>query len=143
MVPGSTLFSDQAHAYVKVGRDYAHNVINHAEEYVRGNVHTNSIENFWSLLKRGIKGNLCKRRTVPLFRYLDEQSFRFITRKDNDQGRFMSALSSIQGKRVEYKDPDRTNEDLKGGSRMITEDRERETEITLNVELTPAFRISV
>lgn len=104
VVSGSTLFSDQAPAYVKVGRDYAHNVINHAETYVRGNVHTNSIENFWSLLKRGIKGTYVSVEPFHLFRYLDEQSFRFNTRKDNDQGRFMSALSMIQGKRVEYKD---------------------------------------
>lgn len=104
VVPGSTLYSDQANAYVKVGREYAHKVINHAEEYVRGNVHTNSIENFWSLLKRGIKGTYVSVGPFHLFRYLDEQSFRFNTRKDNDQGRFMSALSSIQGKRVEYKD---------------------------------------
>jgi transposase-like protein len=102
VVPGSALFSDQAHAYVKVGRDYAHNVINHAEEYVRGNVHTNSIENYWSLLKRGIKGTYVSVEPFHLFRYLDEQSFRFNTRKDNDQGRFMSALSMIQGKRVTY-----------------------------------------
>lgn len=104
VVPGSTLYSDQANAYVKVGRDYAHKVINHAEEYVRGNVHTNSIENFWSLLKRGIKGTYVSVEPFHLFRYLDEQSFRFNTRKDNDQGRFMAAMSSIMGKRVEYKD---------------------------------------
>jgi len=102
VVPGSTLYSDQANTYVKVGRDYAHKVINHAEEYVRGNVHTNSIENFWSLLKRGIKGTYVSVEPFHLFRYLDEQSFRFNTRKDNDQGRFMQALSTINGKRVTY-----------------------------------------
>lgn len=101
---GSTLYSDEWRAYQKIGQDYAHKVINHAEEYVRGNVHTNSIENFWSLLKRGIKGTYVSVEPFHLFRYLDEQSFRFNTRKDNDQGRFMYALSSIQGKRVEYKD---------------------------------------
>ena len=78
--------SDQWRAYQKVGKDYAHKVINHAEEYVRGNVHTNSIENFWSLLKRGIKGTYVSVEPFHLFRYLDEQSFRFNTRKDNDQG---------------------------------------------------------
>ena len=103
-VPGSTLFSDQANAYVKVWRDYAHKVINHAETYVRGNVHTNSIENFWSILKRGIKGTYVSVEPFHLSRYLDEQSFRFNTRKDNDQGRFMAAMSSIVGKRVEYKE---------------------------------------
>ena len=104
IVPGSTMFTDQLGSYTAIGREYAHHVINHAEEYVRGNVHTNSIENFWSLLKRGLKGTYVSVEPFHLFRYLDEQSFRFNTRKDNDQGRFMSALSSIQGKRVEYKD---------------------------------------
>ena len=102
--PGSTLYTDELAAYTKVGKEYAHQVINHAQEYVRGNVHTNSIENFWSLLKRGLKGTYVSVEPFHLFRYLDEQSFRFNARKDNDQGRFMSALSMIQGKRVEYKD---------------------------------------
>ncbi len=104
VVPGSNLYSDEAHAYVKVGKEYAHKVINHAEKYVEGNVHTNSIESYWSLLKRGIKGTYVSVEPFHLFRYLDEQSFRFNTRKDNDQGRFMSAVSSIAGKRVEYKE---------------------------------------
>lgn len=103
VVPGSNLFSDEAQAYTKVGKEYAHQVINHAETYVKGNVHTNSIENYWSLLKRGIKGTYVSVEPFHLFRYLDEQSFRFNTRKDNDQGRFMQALSQISGKRVEYK----------------------------------------
>jgi hypothetical protein len=102
VVPGSTLYSDQWHAYAKVGKDYAHKVINHAEAYVKGNVHTNSIESFWSLLKRGIKGTYVSVEPFHLFRYLDEQSFRFNTRKDNDQGRFMAGLSSVHGKRVTY-----------------------------------------
>jgi hypothetical protein len=65
-------------------------------------VHTNSIENFWSLLKHGIKGIYVSIEPFHLFRYLDEQSFRFNTPKDNDQGRFMAALSAISGKRVQY-----------------------------------------
>ena len=56
VVPGSNLYSDEANAYVKVGKEYAHQVINHAEKYVNGTVHTNCIENYWSLLKRGLKG---------------------------------------------------------------------------------------
>jgi transposase-like protein len=104
VVPGSNLFSDEAHAYVKVGKEYAHKVINHAETYVKGNVHTNTIENFWSLLKRGIKGTYVSVEPFHLFRYLDEQSFRFNTRKDNDQGRFMAALSTVAGKRVQYQE---------------------------------------
>lgn len=103
VVPGSNLYSDEANAYVKVGKEYAHQVINHAEKYVNGNVHTNCIENYWSLLKRGLKGTYVSVEPFHLFRYLDEQAFRFNTRKDNDQGRFMTALSQISGKRVEYK----------------------------------------
>ena len=103
VVPGSNLYSDEANAYVKVGKEYAHQVINHAEKYVNGNVHTNCIENYWSLLKRGLKGTYVSVEPFHLFRYLDEQAFRFNARKDNDQGRFMTALSQISGKRVEYK----------------------------------------
>lgn len=102
VVPGSNLYSDEAQAYTKVGKYYAHQVINHAETYVKENVHTNSIENYWSLLKRGIKGTYVSVEPFHLFRYLDEQSFRFNTRKDNDQGGFMQALSQISGKRVTY-----------------------------------------
>ena len=103
VVPGSNLYSDEANAYAKVGKEYAHQVINHAEKYVNGNVHTNCIENYWSLLKRGLKGTYVSVEPFHLFRYLDEQAFRFNARKDNDQGRFMTALSQISGKRVEYK----------------------------------------
>ena len=102
VVPGSALYSDEWRGYQEVGKDYAHQVINHAETYVRGNVHTNSIENFWSLLKRGIKGTYVSVEPFHLARYLDEQSFRFNTRKDNDQGRFMAAVSSIAGKRLTF-----------------------------------------
>jgi transposase-like protein len=104
VVPGSNLFSDEWYGYLQVGKEYAHNVIKHAETYVKGNVHTNSIESFWSLLKRGIKGTYVSVEPFHLFRYLDEQSFRFNTRKDNDQGRFMAALSSVAGKRVQYQE---------------------------------------
>jgi len=104
VVTGSKLFTDELHGYKHLASDYAHNVINHSEAYVRGNVHINGIENFWSLLKRGLKGTYVSVEPFHLFRYLDEQSFRFNTRKDNDQGRFMSALSAIHGKRVEYKE---------------------------------------
>jgi len=104
VVPGSALYSDDHRGYQHVGKEYAHQVINHAETYVRGNVHTNSIENFWSLLKRGIKGTYVSVEPFHLFRYLDEQTFRFNARKDNDQGRFMAAVSSISGKRVQYQE---------------------------------------
>lgn len=104
VVPGSDLITDEFASYAEAGREYAHKVINHAEAYVKGNIHTNSIESYWSLLKRGIKGTYVSVEPFHLFRYLDEQSFRFNTRKSNDQGRFMEALASINGKRVQYQE---------------------------------------
>jgi hypothetical protein len=56
VVTGSQLYTDEHRGYLEVGKQYAHKVINHAECYVKGEVHTNCIENYWSLLKRGIKG---------------------------------------------------------------------------------------
>ena len=78
-------------------------MIDHAEHYVEGKVHTNGIENFWSLLKRGLSGTYVSVEPFHLFRYLDEQTFRYNNRKDmNDLGRFTLALSRIAGKRVTY-----------------------------------------
>lgn len=99
---GSTVYTDQWAGYKQVGLDYAHRVINHAETYVKGNVHTNTIENFWSLLKRGIKGTYVSVEPFHLFRYLDEQTYRFNARKQTDQDRFIQALSTIHGRRLTY-----------------------------------------
>jgi hypothetical protein len=82
--------------------DYIHSVINHAHEYVNGHIHTNGIENFWSLLKRSIKGTYVSVEPFHLFRYLDEQSFRFNTRKATDSDRFIQAALSITGKRLTF-----------------------------------------
>ena len=81
---------------------YVHNVINHAEKYVDGKIHTNGIENFWSLLKRSIKGTYVSVEPFHLFRYLDEQSFRFNTRKATDADRFIQASMAITGKRLTF-----------------------------------------
>ena len=78
-------------------------VINHAEAYAKGNVHTNGMENFWSLLKRGIKGTYVSVEPFHLFRDLDEQAFGFNTRKDNDAGRFLRVAASIAGKSLDYR----------------------------------------
>jgi hypothetical protein len=84
--------------------DYIHEKVNHqADEYVRGNVHTNGVENFWSLLKRGISGTYVSVEPFHLFRYLDEQAFRFNNRKDSDRGRFIEALRDIVGRRLTYR----------------------------------------
>lgn len=100
---GTTVYSDALRSYNRLADDYVHNVINHAEEYVRGNVHTNGIENFWALLKRTIGGTYISVEPFHLFRYLDEQAFRFNTRKGTDADRFVKALAAIVGKRLEYK----------------------------------------
>jgi len=100
---GASIHTDGHGGYAGLGSQYIHNVINHAEEYVRGNVHTNGIENFWSLLKRSIKGTYVSIEPFHLFRYLDEQSFRFNNRKGNDSDRFIKAAQNITGKRVTYK----------------------------------------
>jgi transposase-like protein len=101
--PGSMIYTDELKSYDGLEADYAHKVINHAEAYVKGNVHTNGMENFWSLLKRGIKGTYVSVEPFHLFRYLDEEAFRFNTRKDNDAGRFLRVAASIAGKRLEYR----------------------------------------
>jgi hypothetical protein len=78
-------------------------VVDHAVQYVDGRVHTNGLENFWSLLKRGISGTYVSVEPFHLFRYLDEQTFRYNNRKDmNDGQRFTLAMSQVFGKRLTY-----------------------------------------
>lgn len=90
---GSTLHTDALRSYDRMSqKGYVHNVIDHAEAYVNGAVHTNGLENFWSLLKRAIKGTYISCEPFHLFRYLDEQAFRFNTRKQKDAARFSDAL---------------------------------------------------
>ena len=88
------MFSDAWLGYNGLDREYVHQVIDHAETYVKGNVHTNGIENFWSLLKRGLKGTYISVEPFHLFRYLDEQAFRYNNRKTNDGSRFVETLRS-------------------------------------------------
>ncbi len=100
---GSEIHTDELAAYRGlVAPNYAHKVVNHAETYVDGNVHTQGIENFWSLLKRAIRGTYVSVEPFHLFRYLDEQAFRFNARKDNDQGRFMEVVRNVLGRRLTY-----------------------------------------
>ncbi len=96
---GAEVFTDELASYLGLDEDYVHEFVNHAEEYVRGNVHTNGMENFWSLLKRGLKGTYVSVEPFHLFRYLDEQAFRFNERKheDGDAGRFKEVVSEVCG----------------------------------------------
>ena len=105
---GTTVYTDQATAYDHLRKNnYTHAVVNHLQEYVRGRVHTNGIENFWSLLKRGLSGTYVAVEPFHLFRYVDEQVFRYNNRgtkkqKINDGQRFEIALSQVAGKRLTF-----------------------------------------
>lgn len=99
---GSNVFTDQWRAYQGLHDAYAHEVVNHAIEYVRGNVHTNSIENFWSLLKRTIKGTYVSVEPFHLNRYINEQTFRYNEKDGNDQTRFIELLKGVADKRLTY-----------------------------------------
>lgn len=99
---GSEVFTDKHHSYIGLSDEYAHQFIDHAECYAKGRVHTNGLENFWSLLKRGIHGTYVNVEPFHLLRYLDEQAFRFNERKDNDAGRFVKVVAGIIGKGLRY-----------------------------------------
>jgi transposase-like protein len=99
---GSALYTDALKSYDGLDSEYAHKVIDHAEAYVDGAVHTNRLENFWSLLKRSIKGTYVSVEPFHLFRYLDEQSFRYNERQNTDMERFQKVLGSVAGKRLTW-----------------------------------------
>jgi len=101
---GSTVYSDGFRSYEKLAEEYMHKVIDHAEKYVDGIVHTNGIENFWSLLKRTIGGTYVSVEPFHLFRYLDEQSLRFNARKGTDGDRFKAVTEQLIGKRLTLKE---------------------------------------
>jgi transposase-like protein len=99
--PGSELNTDALKSYDGLA-EYTHKVVDHAEKYVDGTVHTNRMENFWSLLKRTIKGTYVSIEPFHLFRYLDEQSFRYNERHEDDKHRFLRILLSVAGKRLTW-----------------------------------------
>jgi len=101
---GSAIYTDALLSYQGLKhQDFVHGVIDHAEKYVDGRVHTNGLENFWSLLKRGLKGTYISVEPFHLFRYLDEQVFRYNFRKLLHDGmRFEHVLAHIFGKRLTY-----------------------------------------
>lgn len=106
---GTDLYTDAHPTYrrlsiVNWGEDYNHAAVDHAIKYVDGQVHTNGLENFWSLLKRSIKGTYVSVDPIHLFRYLDEQTYRFNERKKNDLQRFVGVLKDVLGRRLTYKE---------------------------------------
>jgi transposase-like protein len=105
---GSKIYTDEATIYRSIPKEYIHEFVNHALKYVNGRVHTNGLENFWSLLKRGLSGTYVAVEPFHLLRYVDEQAFRFNNREDasgrklKDGERFDLALSQIAGKRLTF-----------------------------------------
>jgi transposase-like protein len=99
---GAAIYTDELHSYDRLSADYIHRVINHAERYVDGFIHTNGCENFWSLLKRTLKGTYVSVEPFHLFRYLDEQCFRFNKRKLSDFARFALTAGAVIGKRLTF-----------------------------------------
>ena len=106
---GSKVYTDAAVTYDNLGKTYIHGVVNHATEYVNGQVHTNGLENFWSLFKRNLRGTYVSVEPFHLDHYLDEQIFRFNNRggkkpteRVTDSERFVKAMSMASGKRLTY-----------------------------------------
>jgi transposase-like protein len=100
---GSALYTDALASYEGLDGAFFHQVVDHAVEYVNGNAHTNTLENFWSLLKRSLKGTYISVAPFHLFRYLDEQTFRYNERKTDDFARFLAVLATVVNRRVTYK----------------------------------------
>lgn len=100
--PGSTVYTDALESYTGLSRTFEHETVDHAEQYVEGQVHTNGMENFWSLLKRGLHGTYVSVEPFHLFRYLDERVFTFNLRELDDYGRFTTVLRLAAGRRLTY-----------------------------------------
>jgi transposase-like protein len=100
--PGSSIYTDSLMSYRGLEDQYIHGIVDHAKEYVRGRVHTNGMENFWSLLKRTLGGTYVSVAPFHLNRYVAEQEFRFNAREGNDATRFVSALMGTVGRRLTY-----------------------------------------
>ena len=101
---GSTVLTDALKSYEGLNDKYAHEVIEHAVAYANGHIHTNGLENFWSLLKRTIKGTYVHCEAFHLFRYLDEQAYRFNERSKDDAGRFIGAIGGLFNRRLTYEE---------------------------------------
>ncbi len=100
--PGSAVYTDALRSYSGLDADYVHAVVDHAERYVDGQVHTNYMENFWAQLKRGLHGTYISVQPFHLYRYLDERVFTFNLRELDDHGRFRKVLQAATGRRLTY-----------------------------------------
>lgn len=99
---GATLYTDDLNAYKGLGKVYTHESVNHNWEYVRGNAHTNTIEGYWSLFKRTLRGTYIHMAPFHLDRYLDEQGMRYDLRKGTDGSRFQTVASQVIGRRLTW-----------------------------------------
>jgi transposase-like protein len=100
---GSAVYSDSLQSYFGLAGEYDHKVVDHAEKYVDGQVHVNGVENFWSLLKRGLHGTYVSVQPWHLFRYIDERVFTYNERGLTDLDRFLVVLGTVAGRRLTYK----------------------------------------
>jgi transposase-like protein len=107
---GSKLMTDEGYSAAEFGEDFVHDYVNHEIEYVRGNVYTNGVENFWALLQRTISGTYVSVEPDHLSAYVDEQAFRFNQRNDDDGGRFLKASAMVPTARLTYKELIRASE---------------------------------
>ncbi|MGA7201961.1 MAG: IS1595 family transposase [Candidatus Cybelea sp.] len=114
--PVSTIYTDALRSYRGL-RDYQHAFVDHFVTYCEGVVHTNTIENFWSCLKRTLHGTYIAPRAFHLDAYVDEQVFRFNEREGNDSDRFLSVMRNTDGKRLMYKTLRCSNPSLRIGQR--------------------------
>jgi transposase-like protein len=99
---GSRVYSDEFGSQWRMDKEYEHELVNHLEAYVQGNVHTNCLENFWSLLKRSLHGTYVSVEPFHLFQYVDEQAFRYNNRNMSDIDRFVFGMRNIVGRRLTY-----------------------------------------
>jgi len=100
--PGSTAYTDDSRACYGLSPKFDHSSVRHGSEYVRGQIHTNGIENFWSLLKRGLHGTYVSVDPAHLFRYVDERLFAYNLQDLSDLGRFTILLGNVAGNRLTY-----------------------------------------
>lgn len=115
VAPGSAIYTDALRSYRLLGPEYVHEFVDHSIRYVEGRVHTNTIENFWSCLKRTIHGTYIAPRAFHLDRYLDEQVFRFNAREGDDADRFEAVLKNTDQRRLTHKELISENADLRIG----------------------------
>ena len=115
---GATLYTDALRSYRNLGNDYRHDFVDHMIEYVNGRVHTNTIENFWSCLKRTIHGTYICPKPFHMEAYVDEQAFRFNNREERDDARLNIALEGVEGRRITYKQLKARNAALRARERQ-------------------------